>query len=91
LNQAETVEALLDLARDVDLEVRIVGPPSNSDGEPPPASGVCRVKGRIWVVLASAEPAAAQIAMLATALRQHRGDQLENRYLSPALRAVLEG
>ena len=43
--------ALLDLARDAELEVRQVDAAGADAGEPAPASALCRVHGRVWVVL----------------------------------------
>jgi hypothetical protein len=55
------------------------------------ASGVCRVRGELWVVLSGSDPPEARAAVLAGALRAQRGDWLESRYLAPALREWLGG
>jgi hypothetical protein len=89
MQSADLMQALLDLADEVGLEVRPVR--AGVEGEPPLASGVCRVKGRVWLVLSSADPVDVQVAALGAALAAHAGEALEDRYLPPAVRAALEG
>lgn len=86
---ADLMRALLDLADELSLEVRSARPRAAGD-EPPVASAVCRVKGRVWVVLSHADPVDVQLAVLAGAIRRHAGESLDDRYLPPALRALLE-
>lgn len=85
MEDAELLEALLELARDARLEVRVAG----ADADPPVTSGACRVRGEVWVVLARADPLEHQIDALARALREHAADFLEQRYLPPVVRARL--
>lgn len=54
-----------------------------------PASGICRVRGRIWALLSSADPLERRIEILAEALRAQAGAALEERYLPPAARELL--
>ena len=82
----ERLVALRELARELDLEVRSAG----STAEAPAASGVCRVRGEIWVVLAAGDPPARQAEVLAQGLQAHAGAALEERYLPPAIRALFE-
>jgi len=89
MQPADLMQALLDLADEVELEVRAVRV-GGADGEPPVSSGAVRVKGRVWVVLSDSDPADVQISVLASALVAHAGEALEERWLAPALRAVLE-
>ncbi len=81
------MEVLLDLARDAKLEVRSIHPRAD---EIPSSSAVCRVRDAFWVILSSADPVAIQLQVLATALREHASDLIEDRYLPPAVRALLE-
>jgi hypothetical protein len=83
---AEILSELIGFARDAGLEVRRVGRSSLADLEVPAVSGTCRVRGAVWVVLASADPLDLQIDVLSEALRTHAGDLLESRYLPPAVR-----
>lgn len=85
MSPPELLEALLELAREVDLEVRRV---AAAEAE---TSGVCRLRSRIWVLLSSADPLEQRIAVLAAALRDHAREACESRYLPPAVRAALEG
>jgi hypothetical protein len=89
VDAAEKLEALLELARAADLEIRSVGLRAQPAGEPPPTSDVCRVRDRVWVVLCAADPVDRHIAVLASALRTHRADWLEDRWIPPALRELL--
>lgn len=84
MSPAELLEALLALARELDLEVRCVAPAEEA------ASGVCRLRGRVWVVLSGGDPVEQRIAVVAAALRDHAADACEARYLPPAVRAALE-
>jgi len=86
---AELMQALLDLAEEIGLEVRVVGGP-RADGEPAPASAVCRVKGRVWVVLSRDDASATQIGVLARALVAQPDAGLEAPWLPPAVRDVLD-
>jgi len=88
VTEVELLEALLELARDTGLPVRLVG---RAGEEGSAASAPCRVRGRWWVVLSRSDPPGLQIDALARALRQHAGEQLESRWLPPAVRHRLEG
>ncbi len=84
MERRELLELLLDFAREAGLEVR---------REPRGASvrsGVCRVRGAVWSVLAGADPLEEHLAVAAGALREHAGSLLEDRYLPPAVRELLE-
>jgi hypothetical protein len=86
---SELYERLAGLAREAGLEVRDLR--AGGDGQPPPASGVCRVRGQTWVLLAASDALEERIEVLARALRAHAADLLERRYLPPAVRARLAG
>ncbi len=84
MERRELLELVLDLARETGLEVR---------REPAAAalrSGVCRVRGAVWIVLCAADPLEEHLAVAAAALREHAGAQLESRYVPPAVRELLE-
>jgi hypothetical protein len=88
----DLLSALVDLAREAELVVRVVPRGAARDGEPLATSGLCRVRGEDWVMLAGADPVAQRVAALAHGLRTCRPAFLEQRYLAPALRAcLLEG
>ncbi len=80
----ELLDALLALARELDLEVRRIAP------EDTQTSGVCRLRGQIWVLLSASDPIERHIAVIAAALRDHAADACESRYLPPAVRGALE-
>jgi len=92
MQDSEILEVLLELARDAGLVVRIGSGTSGGGGgdETPLASGVCRVRDEIWVVLSVNEPAVGQIQVLASALRKYAGTLLEERFLPPAVRAWVD-
>ena len=89
MDTAETLEALLELARDAGLEIRSIGRHAQPVGEPSPTSALCRVRDAVWVVLCASDPIERHIAVLAEGLRNHRADWLEERWLPPALRDLL--
>ena len=86
----ERLEALLELAAEAELEVRILSAAARSQEHAPTASAACRVGARVWVVLSPEDPPAHQAEVLAGALARYRADFLEGRYLTPALRELVE-
>jgi len=75
---------LLELATEAGMRVR----PAPSAGLL--ESGVCRVKGELWLVLVPSEPLEHRIRVVASALRTHAPTLLESRWLPPSLRSRLE-
>lgn len=90
MSETELLEALVELAGAAGLCVRRVRGLPGADGEPAAASAVCRVRGETWVVLSSADTLEDRIDVLAAALREHRGEWLEQRYLAPSLRERID-
>ena len=62
---------------------------AGAPGDPPVASGVCRVRGETWVLLAPADGLEQRVEVLAQRAKSHAGGRLEGRYLPPAVRARL--
>lgn len=89
MEPARLLEELAELARSVGIEVRAVRPP-RGEGELAAGSGTCRVRGQLWVMLADSDPLDQRIQVLAGALREGASDELERRYVAPALRRLLE-
>jgi hypothetical protein len=83
----QILELLVKLAEEAGVAVRVVRP---SEGEPPARSGLCRVRGRLLLLLAAADPLDARIEAVAGALRAHGGSLLEQRFLPPAVRDRLD-
>lgn len=90
MDEAQILEVLFELARDTGIEVRIAGRTPRGAEEPPLSSGVCKVKGVVWVVLSGAESVAVQIDVLAGALGRFASAEVEDRHLPPAVRARIE-
>jgi hypothetical protein len=86
----DLLEALLELASRADLEVRVLSKASSAAEHGPQESASCRVGSRIWVVLAPDDPPAHQVHVLAGALGRYRSDFLEQTYVAPAVRAVVD-
>ena len=86
----ELLEALLELAQEVSLEVRILRGQNPADTEFTPDSACCRVKGKVWVVLSPNDPVDLHIQILAGALKSEATAELEARYLPPAIRDALD-
>lgn len=87
MERAEQLDQLIALAREAGLEVRAA-----QGGEPglPLTSGVCRVRGALWVVVVPSDALEDRIEVVADALRTHAASFLESRYLPPALRERLD-
>lgn len=81
--------ALADLAREAGFEVRRASGRPSADVDLPIASGVCRVRDTVWVVLAATDSLAERTAVLVTALQEHASEWLASRYLPPAIRERL--
>jgi hypothetical protein len=81
---SELYERLSELAREAGLTLREV-----RAGEGEPASGVCRVRGEVWVLLAQGDALEQRVDVLARALNTHAAQVLEDRYLPPAVRERL--
>jgi hypothetical protein len=81
-------DALAELARECGVSVRVLR--SAGDAAPGLASGPARVRGAPWVVLVASDPAAVQVAALATGLVRFATGALDARYLPPAVRAALD-
>lgn len=88
VDEVDILEALFELASEAGFEIRAAGRLSPDD--PPLESGVCRLRGRLYIVLSANESAAMQIHTLAAALREHAAEILENRHLPPAIRSVID-
>jgi hypothetical protein len=80
---------LVELARLAGFEIRRSSKSPAGDRDLPISSGVCQLRGLIWVVLAPTDSFEQQNAALASALREHAAPLLETRYLPPALREWL--
>jgi hypothetical protein len=88
MHPAELLDQLADLARAAGLEVREIRGAAG-EGELPAGSGSCRVKGKIWVLLAASDSLDERIDVLARALATYAREFLESRYLPPAVRERL--
>lgn len=88
VDESDILEVLLDLAESAGFQVRPGGQLGPDD--PPLASGVCRLRGQLFVVLSANESVPMQIDTLAGALREHASSLLESQHLPPAVRAVLD-
>jgi hypothetical protein len=87
VEEAEILRQLVALAEEAGVAVRQI---RSGEGETPARSGLCRVRGRPLLLLATADPLAARIEAVASALRAEGGALLEQRFLPPALRERLE-
>ena len=88
VDEVDILEALFELASEAGFEIRAAGRLALDD--PPLESGVCRLRGRLYVVLSANESAAMQIHTLAAALREHAAEILDHRHLPPAIRSVID-
>lgn len=88
MDSEQTLDQLVDLAREAGIDVRVLAG-ARGGADLPPQSAICRVRGEVWVVLSEADLAEQRIRVVAEALREHAGELLSGRYLPPALRDLL--
>jgi hypothetical protein len=86
----QILDALVGLAEEAGLRVRVGKGPSAPEGEPVPRSALCRVRGERWLVLFTSDAVEDRIRVVADALRRVAPELLEERYLPPAVRARVE-
>ena len=79
MEPAQLMESLLVLARDAGLEVRTLGQCRAGDLEAQIGSGICRVRGAVWVVISSSDPLELRLEVVARALRTYANALVENR------------
>jgi hypothetical protein len=91
MTPAEVFDCLLDLAREVGLEVRRMPVRAGVETEAPARSGVCRVRGRLLVLLAPGDSVEDRIEALVQGLRSAGSGLWEGRWIPPAVRDRLEG
>jgi hypothetical protein len=82
------LDYLVELAQEAGVHVRVI-PYSSAMVDLPPRSGICRIRGAPWLLLASGESLEDRIEAAATAVRTHAPGALEGRYLPPAVRERL--
>ena len=80
------LDALLVLASELDVRVEELPGQAPLEGFSPTGSGLCRVRGRSWVLLSPAEPLERRIEVRCEALRELGAEALRDRYLPPAVR-----
>lgn len=88
MDEADILEALFELARDEGFEIRAAGRLAPDD--PPLLSGVCRLRGQLYIVLSANESVPMQIEAMASALRENAAESLQNRHLPPAIRVLID-
>ena len=86
----DLLEALLELAHEAELEVRVLSNHAAAVENAPTQSAAARVGARIWVVLAPNDPPDHQARVLAETLARHRAEFLEGRFVTPALRDFID-
>jgi hypothetical protein len=90
MEPAEILDSLVDLARQLGVEVRRLASRPTSE-EPPARSGMVKLRGRLLVLLAAGDSVEDRIDAVVQALRSVDPGQLEGRWIPPAVRERLEG
>lgn len=90
MEEVEVLEALLELSRDVGLDVRIIQSTRSGEYEFPLTSGVVSVRGQLRVMLSREDPLDVQNRAIAQALNSKAKTELESRFLPPAVRMILD-
>jgi hypothetical protein len=83
------LDFLVELAQGAGIKVRVI-PRSGAEFDLAPRSGICRIRGAPWLLLAAGESLEDRIEAAATAVRVHAPQALEGRYLPPAVRERLK-
>jgi hypothetical protein len=86
----EILEALLELAAELGIDVRIIPQSRSGDSEFPLSSGVCSVRGQLRVLLSHEDPLDVQNRVIAQALNSKAKNALDARFLPPAVRRALD-
>lgn len=86
MEDAELMESMLAIASQAGLTVKHLSRGRLDDYEAPTTSGVCQVRGEVWVMLSPTDPFSVQIDVLARALREHAAGFVADHFLPPALR-----
>jgi len=89
MNPQQIHDELLALARSAGFDVRRSSGRIGREADLPVASGVCLVRGSVWVILSATESLEERSDVLVEALTTHARSLLEDRYLPPAVRARL--
>jgi len=82
------LDYLVELAQEAGIHVKVI-PHSSAMVDLSPRSGICRIRGVPWLLLAAGESLEDRIEAAATAVRTHAPGVLEGRYLPPAVRERL--
>ncbi len=90
MNARDVLSEMAELAHGAGFEMRRIPVRERGFGDAPARSGVCQVKGAVWVVLADSDSVEDRIGVLAQALTAHASAWIESRYVPPAVRARLE-
>ena len=90
MTPAEILASLVDIAREAGLEVRALPARGAADADLAPRSGVCRVRGRLLVLLSAADSVEDRTHALVHALRSAGPEALEGRWIPPAVRERIE-
>ena len=90
MDPRDLLEGLLEMAAGAQLEVRILSKQAAATDNGLTGSAACRVGSRIWVVLSPDDPPMHQAEVLAEALARYRSEFLGDRFMSPALRELID-
>ncbi len=84
------LDHLVELAQEGGVTVKVLPRGVAREGEPLPASNVCRIRGKPWLLLATGESLEDRIAAAAQAVLRFAPGLLEGRFLPPAVRERLD-
>lgn len=90
MEPAALLDLLVELAGETGLVVGRLSRQPAFEGLSESASGVCRVRGEVRVLLSDSDPLPDRIQVLARALQEARAGELEGRFLPPAVRECLD-
>ena len=86
----EILDALVEIAQEAGVTVRVLPRGAAREGEAQPESNVCRIRGEPWLILAPGESLEDRISAAARAVRSFAAEEAERRFLPPAVRGRLD-
>lgn len=84
------LDALVEMAEEAGVTVRVLPRATAREGEPLPESNVCRIRGQPWLILAPTESIEDRIGAAARAVQAFAAEEAERRFLPPAVRERLD-
>lgn len=90
MEREEILRYLVGLAEKAGIRVEVTRPAPTDEIFRSRLSGLCQVNGKPWIVLVKEDSIEGHLVAVASALRRYAPDVIEERFLPPAVRGILE-